>query len=57
MRNPWLKRNPALSMFLSATNAWFGAARGQAGNAIKRQQTAAVKGAMLPKKNRRQRSS
>lgn len=27
MANPWTKRNPALSLFLSGANAWAGAAR------------------------------
>lgn len=26
--NPWMKKNPALSLFLSGANAWAGAARG-----------------------------
>ena len=28
MANPWTKRNPALSLFLSGANAWAGVARG-----------------------------
>ena len=53
MRNPWLKKNPAMSMFLSATNAWMGAARGHAGNAMRRQIAAATKVTAAPKKKRR----
>ena len=30
MRNPWLTRNPWLSLWLSGANAMFGAARAQA---------------------------
>lgn len=29
MKNPWLMKNPFLSMWLSAANAFWGAARGQ----------------------------
>jgi hypothetical protein len=53
MRNPWLKKNPAMSLFLSAANAWIGAGRGYASNAAKRQITAATKAASRPKKKRR----
>jgi hypothetical protein len=56
MRNPWLKKNPAMSLFLSAANTWFGAARGHAATTIKRQLTAATKAATAPKKNRRRRT-
>lgn len=37
MRNPWTKKNPAMSMWLSAANSVAGAARGQASAAAKRQ--------------------
>jgi hypothetical protein len=43
MKNPWMKKNPAMSMFLSAANTWMGLARGQATSAMKRQITAATK--------------
>jgi hypothetical protein len=52
MRNPWLKKDPAMSMFLSAANAWMGAARGQASAALKRGVAGAVK---APAKKRRRR--
>jgi hypothetical protein len=55
MKNLWLKKNPAMSMFLSATNAWMGAVRGHASNVAKRQVTAATKAAVSPKKKRRRR--
>lgn len=29
MKNPWLKKNPFMSMWLSGANAMLGAARGQ----------------------------
>jgi hypothetical protein len=56
MKNPWVKKNPAMSVFLSAANAWMGAARGHVSNAMKRQITAATKTAIAPRKKRRRRS-
>ena len=53
MRNPWLSKNPAMSLFLSAANAWIGAARGHVSNAVKRQIGAATKSAALKRKRRR----
>jgi hypothetical protein len=40
MKNPWLKKNPFLSMWLSGANAVFGAARGSATAAARRQSKA-----------------
>ena len=37
MKNPWRKRNPFMSMWLSGANTVAGAARGQAAAAIKRE--------------------
>ena len=37
MSNPWTKKNPLMSMWLSAANKTMGAARGQATSAAKRQ--------------------
>lgn len=37
MSNPWLKKNPVLSMWLTAANRATGSARGQATGAAKRQ--------------------
>ncbi|MDM0011963.1 hypothetical protein QTH87_05860 [Variovorax sp. J22P168] len=37
MSNPWTKKNPLMSMWLSAANKSIGAARGQAVGAAKRQ--------------------
>lgn len=34
--NPWLKKNPLLSIWLSTANAMMGAARGQAAAALAR---------------------
>lgn len=42
MANPWTKKNPALSMFLSGANAWAGAARGVLTRKIRRQQATAM---------------
>ena len=42
MANPWLKKNPFMSMWLSGANAVVGSARGHATAAAKRQATAAM---------------
>ena len=42
MTNPWLKKNPFMSMWLSAANRVAGTARGQATAQAKRQVQAAV---------------
>lgn len=42
MKNPWLKKNPLLSMWLSAANAAAGSARGRATAEAKRQARAAT---------------
>ncbi len=40
--NPWLKKNPFMSMWLSGANAVAGSVRGQAGAQAKRQAATAV---------------
>ena len=40
--NPWLKKNPLLSIWLSSANAMLGAARGQAEAAVTRSAGAAA---------------
>lgn len=42
MSNPWLKKNPFMSMWLSGANRMAGAMRGQATAQAKRQINAAV---------------
>jgi hypothetical protein len=42
MKNPWTKKNPFLSMWLSGANAVAGRARGQASAAVARQQAEAT---------------
>ena len=37
MKNPWTKKNPFMSMWLSGANAMVGSARGRATAAAKRQ--------------------
>ena len=37
MKNPWTKKNPFMSMWLSAANKAAGSARGQATAAVKRE--------------------
>lgn len=39
MKNPWTKKNPLLSMWLSGANAVAGSARSRASAAAKRQST------------------
>ena len=46
MKNPWLKKNPMLSMWLSGANAAAGAARGRATAEAKRQTTLATSAMM-----------
>ncbi|MFC7475075.1 hypothetical protein ACFQS7_11975 [Dankookia sp. GCM10030260] len=43
MAIPWTKKNPFLSLWLSAANAWAGAARGPMTAAVKRQMAAGLK--------------
>jgi hypothetical protein len=42
MKNPWGKKNPFLSMWLSGANAMAGAARGRASAEAKRQAATAM---------------
>jgi hypothetical protein len=59
MKNPWTKKNPFLSMWLSGANAVAGSARGHATAAAKRGTTAFWTAALAPpkpKKKRRTRS-
>jgi hypothetical protein len=42
MANPWTKKNPALSLFLSGANAWAGAARGALTKEARRQHAVAM---------------
>jgi hypothetical protein len=42
MGNPWLKKNPYLSLWLSGANAMAGAARGRARNTTRRHAAAAT---------------
>jgi hypothetical protein len=43
MKNPWVKKNPAMSIFLSAANAWAGAFTGSAKAAARRNTSVALK--------------
>jgi hypothetical protein len=47
MAKPWTKKNPLLSLWLSAANAWAGAARGVMTAAAKRQ---VAKGLKAPRR-------
>lgn len=48
VRNPFLKKNPLMSMWLSAANTWAGAARGAMTAEARRLQKAATKAALRP---------
>ncbi|MBL6080798.1 hypothetical protein JMJ56_22545 [Belnapia sp. T18] len=43
MANLWTKKNPLLSMMLSGTNAWAGAARSTMTAQVRRQHSAAMR--------------
>jgi hypothetical protein len=43
MKNPWVKKNPFMSMWLSGANRVTGAARGQVAAAVKREGAKAAK--------------
>ncbi|HEY0844840.1 MAG TPA: hypothetical protein VGE12_05705 [Noviherbaspirillum sp.] len=43
MKNPWIRKNPLLSMWLSAANAAAGSARGRTSAAMKRESTAMMR--------------
>lgn len=69
MKNPWTKKNPFMSMWLSGANAAIGSARGRATAESKRQANAMVtegtkqmldlwtSALTLPAKSRRKRAS
>ncbi len=46
MANPWTKKNPVMSLWLSGANALASRGRGAAAQAVARQQTLAVNQAM-----------
>ena len=46
MKNPWLKKNPLMSLWLSGAHKVAGAARDQAAAAVKREATRASKDAV-----------
>jgi hypothetical protein len=50
MANPWTKKNPFLSLWLSAANAWAGAARGAMTAAAKREAARAAKPKPAPRR-------
>jgi hypothetical protein len=50
MKNPWTKKNPFLSMWLSGANAMLGSARGRAAAEAKRQVTTFWSAALTPPK-------
>ncbi|SAK45349.1 hypothetical protein AWB75_00770 [Caballeronia catudaia] len=56
MKNPWMKKNPFLSMWLSGANAVIGSARGRATAQAKRQASTFWSAALAPGKPRKRRS-
>ena len=46
MKNPWLKKNPLMSLWLSGAHKVAGAVRGQAAAAVKREATRATEDAV-----------
>jgi hypothetical protein len=53
MANPWTKKNPLLSLWLSAANTWAGAARGAMTAAARREVARATKAPSRPRAKRR----
>jgi hypothetical protein len=56
MKNPWVKKNPFLSMWLSGANAGIGSARGRATAQAKRQASTLWTAALTPAKAKKRRS-
>lgn len=57
MANPLMKKNPFLSVWLSAVNAWAGAARGLMMAEVRRQQKASSKVGTRPSASKNKRKS
>jgi len=56
MQNPWTKKNPFLSMWLSSANAVAGSARGHATAAAKRATTQFWTEALKPPKTKKRKA-
>jgi len=56
MKNPWTKKNPFMSMWLSGANRVAGSARGQASAAAKRQAVDFWTTALTPPKPKKRKS-
>ena len=56
MKNPWTKKNPFMSMWLSGANRVAGSARGQASAAAKRQAVDFWMSALTPPKPKKRKS-
>ncbi|WP_180736501.1 hypothetical protein [Paraburkholderia sp. PGU19] len=56
MKNPWLKKNPLLSMWLSGANAVLGSTRGHAMATAKRESVKLWAAALTPPKTRKRRA-
>ena len=57
MANPLAKKNPLLSIWLSAADAWAGAARGMMTAEVRRQQKAATRAATRPQTGKKRRKA
>ena len=55
MKNPWVKKNPFLSMWLSGANAIIGATRGRATAQAKRQSATLWPAALTPPRKTKKR--
>ncbi|WP_213231620.1 hypothetical protein [Caballeronia sp. NK8] len=56
MKNPWVKKNPFMSMWLSGANAVIGSARGRATAQAKRQVATFWSEALTPSKPKKRRA-
>jgi hypothetical protein len=56
MKNPWMKRNPFLSMWLSGANAVVGATRGRMTAEARRQMVTFWSAALTPQKPKKRRT-
>lgn len=55
MKNPWVTKNPFLSLWLSGANAVIGSTRGRASAQAKRQASSLWTAALTPRKPKKRR--
>lgn len=56
MKNPWMKKNPLLSMWLSGANAVLGSSRGHAMSTARRESAKVWSAALTPPKAKKRRT-